>query len=92
MTTETEIIKFASIDEMIEAKAQEQHQANLNYGGVFDAAGNRFSDIKIERRVAIQKGTTYVHADHANAVLGKELSSSAFCARYIQNFGYVEFN
>ena len=82
--------QFLTIDELIEAKAQAQHYSNLNYGGVFDASGNRFSDIEVERRVAKRRGTTHVYRDRAKDVIGVELSGGTKFAQYIKNFGYVE--
>jgi hypothetical protein len=75
--------QFLTIDGLIEARAQAQHHSNLNYGGL--------SDIEVERRVAARRGTGYVHANHATHTLGIELSEGALSARYIKNFGYVEF-
>ena len=83
--------QFETIDAMIEARAQSTHEANLLRGGVFDSNDNRWSDIEAERRYAA-KHLIYVHANHAKMVLGARLSDGALCARYIQNFGYVEFN
>lgn len=82
--------QFLTIDELIEAKAQAQHRANLDYGGVFNADGSRFSDIDVERRVAKRRGTTHVYTEAAKRVIGVELSEGTEFAQYIKNFGYVE--
>ena len=83
--------QYNTIEELIEARAQAQHRANLECGGVFGADDKRFSDINAERRVSERKGTGYVSKEHAKSMLGFELSEGALCARYIRNFGYVEF-
>ena len=83
--------QYNNIDELIEARAQAQHRANLENGGVFGADGKRFSDIEVERRVSKRRGTGYVSKERAKSILGVELSDGALCARYIRNFGYVEF-
>jgi hypothetical protein len=46
---------FKTKAELIEAKAQAQHEANLSYGGVFNADGSRYSDIETERQVAASR-------------------------------------
>ncbi len=46
---------FATIENLIEEKAQAQHRANLERGGVFNADGSPFSDIEVERQVAARK-------------------------------------
>ena len=82
--------QYLTVDDLIEAKAQAQHYSNLNHGGVFDADGNRFSDIEIERRAAKRRCTGHVYAESAKRVIGVELSKGSLFARYIPNFGYVE--
>ena len=82
--------QYPTIDDLIEARAQAHHQANLTCGGVFDADGDRVSHIDGERRVAIKRGTTYTSREYAPHTLGFELSEGAKAARYIRNFGYVE--
>lgn len=57
--------RFESIDALIEAAAQRQHEANLRDGGVFNDDGTRFSDIEIEREVAKSRGTTFVSREYA---------------------------
>ena len=89
--TENEMKQYNSIDELIEARAQAQHRANLEHGGVFGADGKRFSDIEVERRVSKYRGTGYVSKEHAKSILGFKLSDGTLCARYIRNIGYVEF-
>ena len=89
--TENEMKQYNNVDELIEARAQAQHSANLDHGGVFGADGKHFSDIEVERRVSKRRGTGYVSKEHAKHTLGFELSDDALCARYIKNFGYVEF-
>ena len=90
MTTQN-MKQYNTIEELIEARAQAQHRANLECGGVFGADDKRFSDINVERRVSERKGTTYTSKEHAKSMIGIELSDGALCARYIKNFGYVEF-
>ena len=89
--TENEMKQYNNIDELIEARAQAQHRANLENGGVFGADGKRFSDIEVERRVSKCRDTGYVSKEHAIHTLEFELSDGALCARYIRNIGYVEF-
>jgi hypothetical protein len=67
---------------LIEAVAQYQHQANLESGGVFDAEGNRFSDLNVERRVAASQSFTWV-SPHYSGAMGKP------AGWHYRNFGYV---
>lgn len=46
---------FATIESLIEERAQAQHRANLERGGVFNADGSRFSDLGVERQVAARE-------------------------------------
>lgn len=64
-TTTWQATRFESIDALIEAAAQRQHEANLRDGGVFNDHGTRFSDIEIEREVAKSRGTTFVSQEYA---------------------------
>ena len=82
--------KYDTIPELLEARAQMTHAANLQCGGVFDADGNRYSNIDQERR-CVGTHTTYVSKEHAKITLGVELSAGMLFARYLPRFGYVEF-
>lgn len=75
-------IKFSTAEELIEAKAQKMHAANLRDGGVFNAQGERISNIEAERGVARARGTTFVHRDYAHLV-----GLSRTC-RYIKHVGW----
>lgn len=72
----TTIKQYQTLEELIEGKAQAQHEANLLRGGVFGKDGNRFSDIdiEIERIVAARKGTMYVSVEVAEMTMGIKLS------------------
>lgn len=91
--------KFNSLEEMIEAKAQEQHEANLDRGGVFTsnpeaarAEGyevseeSRISKIDIERKYAETK-VAWCSAHYSFITIGVETTKPV---RYIKRFGYVE--
>lgn len=82
--------QYPNLETLLEARAQQRHAANLSCGGVFDENGKQRSDINAKRRVVGTK-TTYVHTDLAKIILGFNLSPNALCARFIKNFGYVEY-
>ena len=44
--------EYKTIDELIEASAQQSHRSNLTVGGVFDENGNRISNLENERLIA----------------------------------------
>lgn len=46
---------YATIENLVEEKAQAQHTANLLRGGVFNADGTPYSDLDFERQVAARK-------------------------------------
>ena len=75
--------KFNSIEEMIEAKAQEQHAANLSVGGSYSSHGVRCSDIISERQDA--KSKVCFAGPGVAAIVGIPATS----CRYIKGFGYV---
>lgn len=77
--------KFNSIEELIEAKAQQSHLNNLKSGGVFDDDDIRHSDLEFERTVAKNEGTVFVPSAAAK-ILGYEFSVNA---RVINGVGYV---
>lgn len=77
-----DMIKFNTKAELIEAKAQQQHEANLERGGVFNEDGSRFSNIESERSAAATM-PVWVSAHYAAA-----LKSPA--GWVIEGFGYEE--
>jgi hypothetical protein len=81
--------KYNTIPEMLEARAQQTHAANLQCGGVFDADGNRTSNLAHERRCVGTK-PAYVSRELALLTIGVELSDGVLFARYLPRFGYVE--
>ena len=81
--------KFRTLDALINARARQTHKANLQYGGVFDEHGKRWSDLEAEKRYAASR-VVYVGAHYAEIILDKKLSKGMTHARYIPNFGYVE--
>lgn len=77
--------RFPTVDALIEAAAQLRHEANLRDGGVYNEDGTRFSDIEIERSVALSRGTTFVGRPYAFAV-GLKVPCDA---RYIEGVGWA---
>ena len=82
--------RFRTVDAMINARARQTHKANLLRGGVFDKDDKRISNLEAEKRWAAKR-VAYVHSNYAEFTLGKKLSNGAMYAKYIPNFGYVEF-
>lgn len=80
--------QYSTIEEMINAKAEETHESNLNYGGVFDENNNRISDLVFEIEWASKK-VFHVSGAYTEMTIGVKLSVAA---KYIKNFGYVELN
>jgi len=80
--------QYNTIDEMVTAKAIESHEANLNYGGVFDENNNRISNLNFEKEWASKK-VFHVSSAYSEMTIGVKLSVAA---KYIKNFGYVELN
>lgn len=83
------MINFASVEEMVKEKALQTHEANLNYGGVFDENNNRISNLDFEIKWAAKK-VVFVSKEYSPTVIGVQLSKNACGANYIRNFGYVE--
>lgn len=77
--------RFPTVAALIEAEAQRRHEANLRDGGVFNEDGTRFSDIEIERSVALSRGTTFVGRQYAFTV-GLEVPCDV---RYIKGLGWA---
>lgn len=82
--------KFKSVEELINAKAMQTHKANLNYGGVFGAKGERISNLEFEKKHAATH-LIHVGAEYAPIIIGKKLSKKASAAKYIKGIGYTEF-
>ncbi|MCK5216496.1 MAG: hypothetical protein KAJ93_01830 [Methanosarcinales archaeon] len=80
--------QYSTVEEMIKAKAEETHESNLNYGGVFDENNNRISDIEFEIECASKK-VFHVSSAYSEMKIGVKLPVAA---KYIKNFGYVELN
>ena len=80
--------QYPTVEEMIKAKAEETHESNLNYGGVFDVNNNRISDIDFEIEWASKK-VFHVSSAYSEMTIGVKLPVAA---KYIKNFGYVELN
>ena len=80
--------QYSTVEEMIKAKAEETHESNLNYGGVFDGNNNRISDLDLEIEWASKK-VFHVSSAYSEMTIGVKLSVAA---KYIKNFGYVKLN
>lgn len=80
--------QYNTIDEMVDAKAKESHEANLNYGGVFDENNNSVSNLDFEIEWASKK-VFHVSSAYSEMTIGVKLPVAA---KYIKNFGYVELN
>lgn len=77
--------KFNSKEELIEAKAQAQHAANLESGGVFDENGERYSDIETERHWAAIRVARAPGGGHNQFYAVPE----EIPCHYIPGFGYA---
>ena len=80
--------QYSTVEEMIKAKAEEVHESNLDYGGVFDENNNRISDLDFEIEWASKK-VFHVSSVYSEMTIGVKLSVAA---KYIKNLGYVELN
>ena len=79
--------RFETVENMVEAAAQNNHKNNLARGGVYRDE-KRYSDLNQERRCAAKKvqfqGMTFV------TVMKLDVSSTAKGVKMIPRFGYVE--
>ena len=83
--------KYKTLTELTTAKALKQHKANLSSGGVFDfKTGKRISNLPLEKRLA-KKEVSQVSREYSENIIGIKLSKGATKAKYIKNFGYVEY-
>ena len=80
--------QYSTVEEMIKAKAEETHESNLNYGGVFDENNNSVSNLDFEIEWASKK-VFHVSSAYSEMTIGVKLSVAA---KYIKNFGYVKLN
>lgn len=80
--------QYPTVEEMIKSKAEEIHESNLNYGGVFDENNNRVSNLDFEIEWASKK-LFHVSSAYSEMTIGVKLPVAA---KYIKNFGYVKLN
>lgn len=81
------MIRFGSLRALVEFVAARAHLANLERGGVFDANGDRTSDIELERRVAFRR-LVWVSTHYAAVIVG--LTEPSRCGFwYIRDRGFT---
>jgi hypothetical protein len=78
--------RYENREELVRAYGEKNHNANLEYGGVFNEKDERISNLETEIKWA-EKKVVYVHEAYSKMIanLPEELT-----AWYIRGFGYCE--